>query len=160
MKTNSSFLFFVTLIVVAFVRSSMAYAEEIPLTACPAPVQETLRSNLHGGTLDEVNLIAIEGRSLYIAEVDLPGGRDLRIHIGPDGSLLKTREEITLAETPAAVQEAVRRLMPAGGRLADVDREVVAGTTTFRVEIDRPQSRDLQLHLAEDGAVLQQRDDS
>lgn len=160
MKTNPSFLFFVTLIVVAIMRASIAQAEEISLTACPPAVQETIRSHQQGGTLDEVKLISIEGRSLYVAEVELSGDRDLRIHVGSDGSLIKTREEITLKEAPTAVQEAVRKLTPAGSRLDDVYREVAAEKTTFRIELDRPQARDLNLHLAEDGSLLNQREDS
>lgn len=160
MKTNSSFLFFIVLITAATLRASMANAEEISLTACPPAVQETIRQNQRAGVLDEVKVISIEGRSLYLAEVKLAGDRDLKIQVSSDGSLLKTREEIPLAELPAAVKEAAAKLVPAGGSIDDVEREVAAGKTTYRLEIDRPQTRDLKLHLAEDGAVLNQRDDS
>ena len=160
LKSNASFLFFVTLIVTAILNATIARADEIALSACPALVQETIRKELKGGTLDEVKLLSIEGRSLYIAEVELTGDRDLRIHVGNDGRLLKTREEITLPEAPAAVQEAVKRLQPAGSRIDDVDREVADGKTTYRIEIDRPQARDINLHLTEDGAVISQSEES
>lgn len=160
LKPNASFLFFVTLVVVAILNASIARADEIALSACPPVVQETIRKELKGGTLDEVKHLSIEGRSLYIAQVELSGDRDLRIHVGSDGRLLKTREEITLLEAPVAVQETVKRLQPTGSRIDDVDREVTDAKTTYRIEIDRPQARDINLHLAEDGTVISQSEDS
>lgn len=155
-----SVMFFVILLAVAVLKVPTVRAEEIPLTACPPMVQETIAANLHGGMLDEVKFITVAGRVLYVAEVDLPGDRDLKIHMGRDGGLIKTREEITLAEVPEAVVTAAQKLVPEGGKIDDVDRETANGVITYRIEIDRPLTRELKLHFSADGAVLNQREDS
>ncbi|HEY1084011.1 MAG TPA: hypothetical protein VGE29_17240 [Prosthecobacter sp.] len=159
-NANPSLIFFAVLIAVALLKVSAARAEDISLASCPVPVQETIQKNLHGGVLDEVKFISVAGRILYVAEVDLPGGRDLKVHVGRDGGLIKTREEITLAEVPAAVVTAAQKLVPEGGKIDDVDRETANGTVTYRIEIDRPLTRELKLHFAADGTVLNQREDS
>lgn len=157
----SSLMFFAVVIAISFFKPTVVRADEIPLTSCPPIVQETIQKNLHGGLLDEVKFISVAGRVLYVAEVDLPGDRDLKIHVGRDGRLIKTREEITLAELPAEVVSAAQKLVPVGGKIDDVDRETANDSTiTYRIEIDRPLSRELKLHFAADGTILNQRENS
>lgn len=151
---NAPFFFFMLLLIVAMMRVSIARAGEIPQQACPPAVLATLRQEMQSGHLDSIKHLSIEGRSLYIAEVDLPGDRDLRIHMDSQGRLLKTREEIPLEAAPQPVRDAVTRLMPPNGHLDDVFREKVQGKTTYRIEIDRTQERDLNFHLAEDGSQI------
>lgn len=157
-RPNSSFFFFITLIVVALLRASMGYASEMPLANCPPSVQATIRQELRNGHLEQVKHLSIEGRSLYIAEVELPGDRDLRIHVDSQGSLIKIREEIALEAAPQSVREAVAKLMPPNGHLDDVFRETAQGKITYRIEIDLTQARDLNLHLAEDGSLISRND--
>ena len=59
---------------------------------------------------------------------------DLKLLVGSDGKLIKTREEIDLADAPTAVREAAAKLVPAGGELDDgVDREVTDGKTIYSI---------------------------
>jgi hypothetical protein len=97
-----------------------------------------------------------------VAEIDLPGKRDdLKVLVGSDGKLIKTREEIDLADAPTAVREAAAKLVPAGGELDDgVFREVTDGKATYSVEIDRPKIPDLDVLIAEDGTLINQTDDT
>jgi len=136
--------------------SLTAYAGDIDLKSCPAAVQQTIQANSRDGKLDEIDVIKIEDRTLYVADVDLPGDKDLKIHVSGEGKLLKTREDVAASELPPAVAGAVDKLAAAGGRLDDVDKEVADGKTTYHVEIDRSGSADLKAVVAEDGAVLSQ----
>ena len=136
-----------------------AVAGKIPLASCPPAVRETIRENSQGGKIDKIKRIRIEGRTLYVAEVDLPNDRELKIYIAGDGGLIKTRQEIALADAPAPVRDAARKLAAAGGRLDDVDREVADGKTSYRIEIDRRHRPDLKIVVAEDGAILSQKED-
>ena len=55
--------------------------------------------------------------------------------------MIKTREDAALSDAPDAVQDAVKKLVPAGGKVDDVDKEIAAGKVTYHVEIDRPMPR-------------------
>ena len=134
---------------------------ELELDECPANVQETIRANARGGDVDEVNAITIDDVTLYWAEVDVPEKReDLKLLVGSDGKLIKTREEIDLADAPTAVRQAAAKLVPNGGKLEDgVDREVSDGKASYAVEIDRPMAPDLDVLIAEDGTLINQTED-
>lgn len=137
----------------------MAHAAEVKLADCPQEVRATIQEHKRDGHVEEVEIYQIEGKSLYVAEVDLPNQRDLKIHVRADGALVKTREDSALAETPAAVRKVVDQKL-AGGRADDVEKETTAGTVTYHVEIDRKGSPDLKLAIAEDGRIMAETEDT
>jgi uncharacterized membrane protein YkoI len=156
MKTMKSSI---TLIAVALLGASIYLrADELGLEQCPAVVQETIRANARGGDVDDVNSIIIEGRSIYLIEVEVPK-KDLKLLVDSDGKLIKTREELTVAEIPGAVLETATKLVPEEGEIEEIDREVAEGKTTYIVQIDRPKAPDLQLVVAEDGTLISQTED-
>jgi hypothetical protein len=96
------------------------------------------RANARGGNVDEVNGITIDDVSLYWAEVDVPERReDLNLLVESDGKLIKTREEIDLAEAPTAVRQAAAKLVPDRG---------------CRGRLHRPARPNLSSELAESAA--------
>jgi hypothetical protein len=150
------------LIALAVLRTTFTlHAKELKLDECPANVQETIRANARGGKVDEVNAITLDDITLYWTEVDVPERReDLKLLVGSDGELIKTREEIDLADAPAAVREAARKLVPEGGELDDgVDREVSGGKAAYALQIERPNAPDVDLLIGEDGTVINQTED-
>jgi uncharacterized membrane protein YkoI len=93
-------------------------------------------------------------------------GPNAQIHIGEDGSLVKgerPREGVgtslfgfylgtQLEDTPAAVQETIRR--EANGRqIVDIDKELRTGAPVYEVHIKEP-AGSFELHIAESGTVL------
>lgn len=156
MKTKSLIL---SLAAVSLLPLAPLSAKDVPLSSVPAAVQEIIRSNSRSGKIDDVKQITVEGRTLYVAEVDLPGDRDLKIHVSGTGSLLKTREDIPFSEAPAPVQEAAKKLVPQGGKVDDVDKETANGKVTYEVEIDRPNAKDLKVLFSAEGAILSQREE-
>lgn len=128
-------------------------AAEVRLADCPSAVQATIQQNSRDGRLDEIESYSIQGKMLYVAEVELAGGRDLKIHVAADGALVKTREDSTLAEAPESVRKAVEAKLN-GGIADDVDKETVGQTVTYHVEIDRKGAPDLELTIDSAGKIL------
>jgi uncharacterized membrane protein YkoI len=126
---------------------------ELRIEDCPPAVQATVEANARGGFVDEVDLIAIEGKEIYIAEVELPRDRDLKIYVSANGSLVKTREELSLRELPAFIRDVTREY---GGTLDEVEKEVAGGKVTFHVEIDRKGMPDIDLVLNAEGGVIRE----
>ncbi len=143
----------------AFCLSAFASADDDhSLDSCPPAVRDAVRNNLHGGTLEEIETRRKGGETIYVAEIH-PAGRDrdddddLKIHIGADGRILKTREDIPLREAPDAVKEALRSF---GGEIDDLDRETRDGAATYHAEIGRKGRPDLEVIISADGRVLRE----
>ncbi|MES2659765.1 MAG: hypothetical protein V4689_14195 [Verrucomicrobiota bacterium] len=134
-------------------------AAEVRLADCPAAVQATIQQNSRDGRIDEIESYSIQGKMLYVAEVELAGDRDLKIHVAADGALVKTREDFSLGETPEAVRKAVEGKLN-GGMADDVDRETVGQTATYHVEIDRKGAPDLELMIDSEGQILSEAEDT
>lgn len=156
MKTKNLLL---TLAVASLMPLASSLSKDVALADCPAAVQEVIRSNSRSGKIDDVKMITVDGRSMYVAEVDLPGDRDLKLHISGAGALLKVREDIPQSEAPAAVLEAAKKLVPEGGKIDDIDKETAGGKVTYEVEIDRPKTADLKVVFNADGSIVSQREE-
>ena len=139
------------------IATAQTQRREIRLSDCPQPVQATIQQNSRGGHIDEVDFISIDGKDIYIAEVELPRDRDLKIYVNGGGSLVMTPEAIALRETPAAVRRAVQGL---GGTVDDVDKEIAGQVVTYHIEIDRHGARDLDVVVAENGTILSQTEEA
>lgn len=149
----------VAITLIALTGFAHAGSREVRLTECPAAVQATINANLRDGTIDEIESYAVENRSLYVAEVELPNGRDLKIHVAADGKLVKTREDSVLSESPPAVQKVVEGMLANGGRVDDVDKEIAGKSVTFHIEIERPGAPDLQVALSNDGKIISEKEE-
>jgi hypothetical protein len=148
------------LIIMLGCASTLAFADtdrkELRLADCPAEVQATVTANARGGVVDEVEVITIEGKNLYVADVDLPGRIDLKIYISGAGKLVKTREDLHLKDLPEAVRNALQAL---GGKIDEVDKEVADGKVTYFADLDRAGQPDLDVVLAPDGTVIRKTED-
>ncbi|MCB1129581.1 MAG: hypothetical protein KDN05_00530 [Verrucomicrobiae bacterium] len=129
---------------------------EIRLADCPPAVRTTIEANARGGQLDEIKLLVIGDRELYIAEVELVGDLDLDIHVRGDGTLVKTREDVPKEDHPRFAE---RLASEHGGQLDDVDKELSQAKTTYHIEIDRRGQPDLDLITDEAGNVLSKTED-
>lgn len=139
--------------------ASLSFAaadDDIRLEDSPPAVQDTIRSNLRDGKLDDLERITIKGETRYIAEIDLPRDRDLKLHISADGALLKSREDVSLSEVPGAVKNTLESF---GGKIDDLEKEIVGGETTWHADIDRQNDVDLDVIVAADGKVIRQTED-
>lgn len=146
----------ITILIAAFTLSLSA--KEVALDKCPKEVQTTITKNLKAGTLNEVELKTVRGTTLYVADIDLPNRRDLKIYVEPNGALLKTEEEITFSELPTAVKATVKSKQ-GQGKIGDVDRVTFKKSITYLVEIDFDGVPDLKLTIAADGKIIEERKD-
>jgi uncharacterized membrane protein YkoI len=133
------------------------YEKEVRLDDCPSPVRETIIANSREGKVDEVEIITIEDKKIYIAEVDLPRDIGLKVFVNGDGSLLKTREDVRKDEIPAFIGEVAREL---GGTVDDVEKETATGKTTYHVDIDRTGAPDLDVVLDASGKVIEKTEEA
>lgn len=125
--------------------------QDIRFDDCPAKVKATIRANTGGGIIDDLELLRIDGRIIYIADIDISGGRDRELFVLGNGNLLKIREDMAFRKLPEAVKRTVKSF---SGRVDDVDLEISGGTKTYQVELDRYGKPDLNLLLSESGEVL------
>jgi uncharacterized membrane protein YkoI len=147
-----------TILSLALVAASVtADGRELHLSACPAAVQSAIEANARSGVIDDVDLISIEGKEIYIAEVDLPRDLDLKVYVSGNGALLKTREDVPLGLMPAFIREAVREH---GGTIDDVEKEVTGGKVTWHVEIDRSGIPDMNVVLNAEGVVISETEEA
>jgi hypothetical protein len=125
------------------------------LAEAPAAVRQTVSGHSRGGVLDEFDTITIDGKTIYIAEVELPA--ELKIYIAENGSLLRTREEIEFSSAPEAVRGAATAL---GGCIDGIKLEISGRTTVYLIEIDRPGRPDLDVTLSPDGTILSRHEET
>jgi uncharacterized membrane protein YkoI len=136
-----------------------AAAGEIRLDECPATVRATILQHERQGRVDEVKSYDIQGKALYVVEIDLPAKRELKLHISPDGTLMKMSEEMSLAELPEAVRVVVEE-KAAGGSVDDVEKETVGKVVSYRIEIERRRMPDVDLVLDAAGVILSEKEES
>lgn len=129
-------------------------AQELTLAQCPPVVQAAIREHGQGGSLEEIKLVERDGSTLYVAEVGLGEKRDLKMYITPDGTIVKSRQEIDFKLAPAPVRRTALGLMPAGAEVSDVDMETAEGVTSYVVEIKLTPTREVKITMQPDGKVL------
>lgn len=154
MKLSSSSILTAGLFSLAFV--APALAREIKLTDCPQPVQSAITSNTRDGRVDEIEMVQIQGKTVYIAEIDLKGEVDLNLHVSSDGKLVKTVEDIRLSAAPEAVRSALKAL---GGHVDDIDMITVGSTVTYDADVERHGQPDLDVVVSAEGKIIRQTED-
>jgi hypothetical protein len=133
---------------------------ELALAECPSAVQETIVQAARSGVLDEIELVHRADGDLYVAEIDLPGKRDLEVYVAADGRVVQTEEEIAWNELPARVQATLSQQAGNTARIEDITRITGGRTVTFSAEIDFPGKGapkakiEIDVEVAADGRLL------
>jgi hypothetical protein len=131
------------------------------LSDLPVAAQKTVQKEAAGREIATIDRASREGRTVYEIEFK-ERGRNSRIHVAEDGALLPGDAPprgpgalltgTRLKDTPAAVQQTLRRL--AGDQeIADIDRRGTGDEMFFRVEI-RGGRGSRELRIAPDGRVI------
>ncbi len=148
-----------TFVLLALIIPSLAHAGPKKaaerLRQAPEPVRKTVTDHSRGGVVDDFDTIRIDGKTIHIAEIELP--LDLKLYVSDDGSLIKIREEIPTANAPAPVLAAAK---PLGDSIKEVEKETAGESITYRVEVKRKGQADIDLHLTADGKILSQKLDA
>ncbi len=136
-----------------FPQPALADKNEIDLADAPNAVQETILDAAAQGVLDDVKLKHFQGQALYVAEIDLPGKRDLDVYVAADGRLVRTEEDVAWAALPASVQATLQQQAGRDGRVEDLSRITVGKTVTFSAEIEFPGQRKSEIEIDVEIAV-------
>lgn len=125
---------------------------DIRLSQAPKAVRSTILANDRGGVVTEVEYHETGARRIFVADVRLPSGGVIEVHVLGNGKLLKTTRDIPLRAAPPAVRDAVSNI---GGRVDDVDRETMPdGSIIYQIEIERKGQPDLHLRITPAGRIL------
>lgn len=141
--------------------SALTYNPPPRLEDLPPAVQQTVRREAAGRELADIDRETWGGQPAYEIEFK-QSGLNTRIYVAEDGALLRDERPrrslksfflgTQLEDTPAAVQETIRRI--AGEReILDIDRKLTNRQPVYRVEIRGP-SGTQELQIGEDGKVL------
>lgn len=142
-----------------FPRLALADKNDIDLADAPNAVQETILDAAAQGVLDDVELTLYQGQAVYVAEIDLPGKRDLEVFVAADGRLLRSEEEVAWAALPAPVQATLQSQAGRTGKVEDLSRVTVGKTVTYSAEIEIRDQRfkgetEVDVEIAATGKLL------
>lgn len=133
----------------------------LALEDLPKAAQETIRREAAARQIAAIHEETLDGRKAYVAQFR-ESGRNPRVHVAEDGSVLRPTEKppvlaigTTFSDTPAPVQQAIRREL-GEGEIVGVDKEKDGRgeAEIYLVEIkDRHGS--YRLRVSPDGRVLE-----
>jgi hypothetical protein len=164
-----------------FVAVSSSQADDevaVKLRDCPEAVQQTLKREAAGGSIDEIERGEENGRVMYEAEVEI-SDKDFELQVLADGTLLKKvleeedadaddeREgegddegndpdeketEVKLQDCPEPVQATLKR-EATGGSIEKIQREREDGREVYEAEIEIGM-HEYQAAVLADGTLL------
>jgi uncharacterized membrane protein YkoI len=106
---------------------------DIELAAAPAPVQTTIKHELGALDSDSISKTTEDGKLYYEAEATSKDGRDINLHIAPDGKLIFREDEVTLAQATPPAQKTIKAQFK-DGQIDSITRHTENGDVTFDVE--------------------------
>lgn len=122
-------------------------------------VRARISENLGGGHVDDIKVIRIDERQLYVVEIDLPGPRERKLHVTGEGVLLKIVDKLRLPDLPPAVRAVVDPILANKGRFDGADKVTANGKVEYHLEFDLPARVELELVLSETGEVISRREE-
>ena len=149
--------------------------QKVTLDQTPSAVQETIKRETAGGSIQEIEKETEDGKTVFEAEFN-KDGKEFELTVAEDGKVLGVEEEgknddddededeaeeneqtVTLDQTPVAVQETINR-ETAGGSIKEIEKEIEKGKTVYEAEFIR-NGETYELTVAEDGKVLGMKED-
>jgi uncharacterized membrane protein YkoI len=137
-------------------------APRLTLDQLPAPVQDTVRKQAGGKEIAKIERETWNGQPGYRVQFK-ESGRNSDVYVADDGSLLRPEEKppgaktlfmgTKFEDTPAAVQETLRREVGAG-EITKIDREGRKGQRFYKVRVKDPHGALYELQIGEDGKVV------
>jgi len=123
---------------------------EVALAEIPAAVQKTIQAQAEGWGLESIDKNLDDSEISYDVEVS-KDGRKKSFTVDEGGTLLSA--EITLAETPAAVQKTVRAQV-SDGKLKGIDEMFDDDGVTYDAEVTSKDGHDRAFTVGPDGRLL------
>lgn len=132
----------------------------LSLADVPEPVQQTIKKAAAGREIAAINAETLEGRKAYAVQFREPG-RNPRLSVAEDGTIMRPTEKppalivgTTFADTPAVVQQAIRR-EARDGEILKIDKEGRRGEAdVYRVDL-RDTRGVYQIRVSKEGNLLE-----
>lgn len=169
-----------TLCLVAITAALPMRAQDGPISVedLPQAVQQTLSSRAEGD-IEEVTRRTIDGRALYIVEIDRDNAPNPRLRIAEDGTMMGTSEfrpsalgdyatvpgayphgpvampvfpKLRLSDLSEAVQRTAK-VEAKGREIADIERETWRGQPVYEIEF-KERGLNSRVYVGEDGALV------
>jgi len=132
--------------------------QALELADLPSAVQETVKRELGSARVDEIERDTEDGKVVYNIDAETADGRDIELEVAEDGALLGKKEEVRLADVPAAVRATIERELD-GISLDGIELQTEKGTIQYQAEAKTADGRDIELELAEDGTLLEKQEE-
>lgn len=123
---------------------------EVELAETPAAVQKTIRAQASGWELEEISKNVDDADISFDVDV-LKDGREKSFSVADDGDLMSM--QVTLAETPAAVQATIKTQM-AGGSLDSIDENFDPDGNSYDIEVATQSGGIKSFSIGTDGKLL------
>jgi uncharacterized membrane protein YkoI len=123
----------------------------IPLSATPAAVQKTIKTQIGDGELGDMDTETNGEEIAFDVELTAKDGQERDFTVDEDGTLLNA--EIAFAEAPAPVQKTVQTLL-AQGELESVSKNLDDSEITFDIELAAANGAEKDFTIAADGTLL------
>ena len=143
-----------TLLLSVCLTVSVAYGgKDVSLSEVPKAVRATMDSELKGAEINDIERDRDDGKIVYEVDADGDDGREIKLKIAKDGTLLRKREEIEWKDMPPAVLDAVKK------SVGDIDfddiekRSYPGRRTVYKIEGDTD-DLEIDLEIAPDGTIL------
>ena len=133
---------------------------EVEFAQLPAAVQKSIRAQLGGATIADIDHKTRDGQSVYEVEYERKG-RNTEFVVAEDGTILRqpnnrvgfvSRSRADVSRLPMAVQNSIRE-QSAGRPVADIDEETRDGRRVYEVEFKKD-GKNTEVVIAEDGSVI------
>lgn len=108
-------------------------SEDMELAEIPAAVQKRIKGELGAAKIESIGKVVEDGETSFEVEI-FHDGKTSELSIAPDGELLW--KEISLAESPIAVQKTIRERV-GGGKLGDISKTTDKGDVFYDVNFSR-----------------------
>jgi len=121
------------------------------LAGTPAAVQKAILARVGDGKLGDIDKLSENGEIVYDVGLTAKDGQDRDFMVAEDGTLLST--EVTLAETPAAVQKSIQTLVKTG-EVESIDKSLDDSEITYDIGLTTKEGLEKGFTLGEEGTLL------
>ena len=156
--------------------TASAAEERVDVSSLPSAVQKTLEQRRAEGPVKQVTRQTIDGRTVYVVEIEKNNALNPRLRIAEDGALITTPlispvgdglpvvadefgtaiapafTKIKLADLPAAVQRTAQA-EAAGREIVDIDRETWRGQPVYEIEFKQA-GLNSKVYIDDSGALV------
>ena len=99
----------------------------------PAAVQKTIKTQIGGGRLGDIDKVTEDGETRYDVELD-KDGVERSFSVAPDGRLISW--QMFMSELPGAVRKTIQT-QAGEGKLGEIDKTFEEGSFTYDVEMTK-----------------------